>query len=114
MNLAQLTRLRDVCESAETRARELNSECLCAGRLDEAGFQWGEAEQATAALADIDAEIELLKGSLTDCVTLQVGRDGVWAHFRVGKGYAYSQNLSGEQMSKKFADEYIAKLKGTS
>lgn len=96
LTLDQLTCLREVCLDA----------CYATSNVY-------KTDKATAALADIDAEIELLKGGLTDCVTLQVGRDGVWAHFRVGKGYAYSQNLSAELMSKKFADEYIAKLKGT-
>lgn len=41
------------------------------------------------------------------CVSLQITDDGVWAHFRVGNGFAYSQNLSADEMSKKFADEYI-------
>lgn len=45
------------------------------------------------------------------CVKIQIADDGVWAHFRVGKGYAYSQNLSASRMSSRFAEEYIeAKL----
>ena len=47
-------------------------------------------------------------------VTIQDCRDGVWAHFRVGKGYA-SINLSADQMGIGFAKEFseaIASAKG--
>ena len=43
-------------------------------------------------------------------VTLQSGSDGVWAHFRIGKGYAFSYNLDTDKLGKRFANEYRAML----
>lgn len=40
------------------------------------------------------------------CVVLQSTKDGVWAHFRVSKGYAYSLNLDCEKLGRRFATEY--------
>lgn len=43
---------------------------------------------------------------LQKCVRLEESRDGVWAHFRVGKGYAFSLNLSLHPFGKQFAIEF--------
>ena len=62
---------------------------------------------ATAVMMDETAH------DFNSCVSLQITDDGVWAHFRVGNGFAYSQNLSADDMSKKFADEYVAANQNT-
>lgn len=43
---------------------------------------------------------------VTEVVQLQNSADGLWAHFRVGKGYAYSINLDVDKIGHRFANEY--------
>ena len=69
----------------------------------------------------LDAALEREKRKDSErCVELQSGRDGVWAHFRVGKGPTYSINLDAVDgqsgpfylAAKAFADSYRAALSG--
>lgn len=46
-----------------------------------------------------------------DCVKLEIIGSCVWAHFRVGNGYAFSLNLNTDDMAEPFVKEYIASVK---
>lgn len=75
---------------------------VCKPLLDELDYWKSQANSlAIAVIMDETAS------DSNPCVSLQITDDGVWAHFRVGNGFAYSKNLSADSMSKKFADEYI-------
>lgn len=48
------------------------------------------------------------------CITLQNGKDGLWAHFSLPAGkQKFSLNLSLDPISRHFAIEYITKVEGS-
>ena len=50
---------------------------------------------------------------VADVVQLQNAADGLWVHFRVGNGYAYSINLDTDRLGNRFANEYRQAVTGS-
>ena len=78
---------------------------LLRSELAEANSRIAQLETACELKDAVIARMEKKSG-----VSLQSSEDGLWAHFRAGQGYAFSQNLDCLPMAKPFCDEYRAML----
>ncbi len=114
----ELESKRETLESllAESRANDI----AAMGWLADCRFAVGDnGKRMLPEFVDYLKEIKKQRDELLSdgkqFVTIQDCRDGVWAHFRVGKGYAYSINLSADKIGIGFAKEFIeaiASVKG--